>query len=1355
MNKLLNHSGKYEISSGIMNISNFWLTNEKEAVSKLVEKAEMDSIQKAKVRQRAYDLVAAVRKNRLKKSAIDAFMIEYDLSSEEGIVLMCLAEALLRIPDTYTVDLLIKDKLTSAAWKEHVGMEKHLFVNAATWSLMLTGKILRDNKKRSFRKVFQSFVKKTSEPVIRKAMKQAMKIVGKQYVLGETIEEALNVSQKKVERGYTYSYDMLGEAAMTMEDADYYYSQYVYAVEKLANYANNPLIKDNPGISVKLSALHPRYEVAKHERVHEELYPKLLNLTQLAKEYNVGMNIDAEETERLQISLELVERLAHEPSLEGFDGIGIVVQAYQKRAPYVLDYLANLAKKTNRRFMIRLVKGAYWDAEIKHAQEQGLEGYPVFTRKYHTDVSYQACVKQLFENSKYIYPQFATHNAQTVAVVLELAEGSTDFEFQCLHGMGDALYDNVVGKEEYSGIPCRIYAPVGGHKHLLAYLVRRLLENGANSSFVNRIVDEGLPIEELIEDPVKKAIDHGCGQHPSIPYPKNILAPRLNSKGHNIEDFAQLDKMYATIAKYTDKKNYKAKCIIEGLKVGKDNIEDVINPNTNEVIGCVLNADSEAAIKALKEARRAFPEWNETPAETRAEILEKFADLLEKETEQLIAIAMIEAGKTLANGIDEVREAVDFCRYYAAQARREFGAPIEIPALAEHLKQLELSGRGPMVCISPWNFPLAIFLGQITAALAAGNTVVAKPAEQTPIIAYKAIKLLYKAGLPKGVVQFVPGAGETVGDALVKSPFTKGVIFTGSTEVANIIHQALANKDGEIVPFIAETGGQNAMIVDSSALPEQVTGDVIRSAFDSAGQRCSALRVLCLQEEIADSYIKMIIGAMKELNVGDSKYLETDVGPVIDKEAADNLNAYIEEKKNKFKLLYQVPETEQSKNGTYVLPAMFEISKLSDLGREQFGPVLHVLRFKGNKLKQLVKDINATGYGLTCGVHSRISEVMNYVKNHIKAGNTYVNRNIVGAVVGVQPFGGQGKSGTGPKAGGPYYMHRLANEKLSDVGAVEQVYNPEKLAEDQRNTHRFIKSSYKVTNIIEDIRARQGISTELLSKNNDVIGRMYIATPGMADKAIAISSSAADIWNSTNAEKRAELVEKFVKLLEENRNSIAACIVSESNVDVEDAQIQIDKTLQLVTYYCLQARNEFAHPTRLPGPTGEIDEISLQGRGVAVSICSSDDSLIRFAGQAVAALLAGNTVVAKPAYTGNLTAYNIVKLMLKAGIDKKVMQLVMGDSEELTSALLFNSKVALVAFSGNIRAVKQVQQAIALRRGAIIPFIAESVAKDGKCTKLAIETASPLYMRRFVVEKTVSVDTTASGGNASLMSLEE
>ena len=1349
MNSFLNHDSNNVISQDIMNISKYWLIDEEQAVTKLVEKAKVTQEQKANIYNRAYTLVEKVRKDRLKKSGIDAFMIEYDLSSEEGIVLMCLAEALLRIPDKYTIDLLIKDKLSSAEWKKHVGSEKHLFVNAATWSLVLTGNILKDVKKRPFRNVFQSFVQKSSEPIIRKAIKQAMKIVGKQYVLGETIQEALSVSKERVEKGYTYSYDMLGEAAMTMDDADYYYSQYIDAIKNLAKTAHDEQIKNNPGISVKLSALHPRYEIAQHTRVHNELYPKLLELTQLAKKYNVGMNIDAEETERLQISLELVERLANEESLQGFNGIGIVVQAYQKRAPYVLEYLANLARKTNRKFMIRLVKGAYWDAEIKHAQEQGLENYPVFTRKYHTDVSYQACAKQLFENIDCIYPQFATHNAQTVASIFELAGDISDYEFQCLHGMGDPLYDNVVGNNEYKGIPCRIYAPVGGHEHLLAYLVRRLLENGANSSFVNRIVDESQPIESLIEDPIDVAKANGLKQHPDIVMPKDIVAPRLNSKGYNINDFAELNEMYKEIEEYSNK-DYDSSYILDGkITIDINNKKELIkNPSNNEVFGSVVNADKDIANKAVEIANDYFETWNNVDADARAIILEDFADLLEQDTNKFIAIAMSEAGKTLANAIDEVREAVDFCRYYANQAREEFTDGIQIPCASGKMKKLEFSGRGPMVCISPWNFPLAIFLGQITAALASGNTVIAKPAEQTPTIAFEAVKLLFDAGLPTKALQFVPGLGETVGDALVKNKYVKGVIFTGSTEVAKIIQKTLANKTVELIPLVAETGGQNAMIVDSSSLPEQVVADVIKSSFDSVGQRCSALRVLCLQEEIADNYIKMIIGAMKELKVGNSKLLSTDVGPVIDKEASDGLNQYIKDGKNKFKTLYQVEENEDSKKGNFVLPIAFEIKSFEDLGREQFGPVLHILRFKGSDLHKLVDDINSTGYGLTCGVHSRINEVMNYVKDNIRAGNTYVNRNIVGAVVGVQPFGGQGKSGTGPKAGGPFYMHRLAKEHLDICNKNDKETN---ISDKELNIQ---PKKYTVSCIVNDSTNIKSKSENLYSKNKDSIGKINVATSSVTEKAISIAKNKLSYWGNLPAKERISKVNKAIKELENKSDIIISALVNETNICQQEARKQLLKSIELCNLYCNQAEKELVNSIKLPGPTGEIDELSFQYRGVVASICSTDDSIVRFIAPIVASLLAGNTTIAKPSYNTNIVAYEIVKIFINAGINQGVLQLLTGSLQESTATILYSEDVSCVALSGTTTINSECQKALSFKKGVIIPLIAQTIDK-GVVSENSIFMESPTYLRRFSVEKTISIDTTASGGNASLMSLED
>ena len=1030
---ILDQDNKFDSSPLMQEISKHWLCDEQMIVQELVNQAQLNDKERMAVQDIASGLVANVRETRLSKSGLDAFMTKYDLSSDEGIVLMCLAEALLRIPDKLTADKLIQDKLTSANWQEHVGDSEHLFVNAATWCLMLTGKILKPAQyQNKFKGILKNFLDKRSRPVIRRAVMHAMKVLGQQYVMGQTIEKALKRATEKEGMGFTYSYDMLGEAATTKADAEFYYNEYQQAINAIGKSASKNSVRTNPGISVKLSALYPRYELAQADQVHAQMYPKLLKLVELSQHYNIGLNIDAEETERLELSLELVSRLAHEHSLQGFEGIGIVVQAYQKRATFVLDYLIDLAERTGHRFMVRLVKGAYWDAEIKHAQIEGLEGYPVFTQKCYTDVSYQACIKKIFNNTQHIYPQFATHNAYTTALVMQVAGAYNDYEFQCLHGMGDALYDHVVGEDNFN-IPCRIYAPVGSYKHLLPYLVRRLLENGANSSFVHRIVDEKTPIESLVEDPVQKAQSLGFLAHPQIALPVNMFGEeRMNSKSYNLNDTRTLEKLALQMSQF-DHHNYVAKPLVMGVDSTKLTAKNVYNPANNQVFGQVFNANKAIAEEAMAVAHNAFEAWSLVDGGVRAEALDKCAVLLEDNMPKFMAIAVREAGKTLANAVGEVREAIDFCRYYAAQARVEFSTPKTLIGPTGELNQISLHGRGAIVCISPWNFPLAIFLGEVTAALAAGNTVVAKPAEQTPIIAYEAVKLLHEAGIPKEVLQFVPGTGEEVGATLTKDPRVAGVIFTGSTEVAKTIQQTLSIKEGAIIPFIAETGGQNVMVVDSSSLPEQVVRDVVLSAFDSAGQRCSALRVLYLQEDIADTVITMLKGAMDELKVHDPAFIQTDIGPVIDQEAQANLKAHIDQMRKSAKLVHEIPHDKALAKGNYIYPVVFEIEGINVLKREIFGPVLHVVRFKASELSKVVKDINSTGYGLTFGIHSRIQETVNFFKKHIRVGNIYVNRNMVGAVVGVQPFGGQGLSGTGPKAGGPFYLHRLAVERTISV----------------------------------------------------------------------------------------------------------------------------------------------------------------------------------------------------------------------------------------------------------------------------------------------------------------------------------
>ena len=1012
-----------------------WKYDESRMIRDIYDTVMLDDEAWERVETMASDLVSAVRRQRMSKSGLDAFMVQYDLSSEEGIVLMCLAEALLRVPDEITADRLIKDKLTSANWEEHLGVSESFFVNAATWSLMLTGKVLHPKQTSNrLTNTLRRFMDRRSRPVIRRSVMQAMKILGQQYVMGETINKALKRARSHEKRGYTYSYDMLGEAARTMADADFYYDSYQQAIAAIGTHADYDSVRRNPGISVKLSALHPRYEVAEAGRIHQEMYPRILALMEQAKYYNIGLNIDAEETERLELSLEVIERLANEPSLEGWNGMGVVVQAYQKRGLAVLDYLIDLAHRSGRRFMIRLVKGAYWDSEIKQAQKAGLDAYMVFTRKYHTDMFYLACARKIFANTDVIYPQFATHNALTVATLMEYSGDYRDFEFQCLHGMGDALYDHVVGNEDFGNLPCRIYAPVGTYKHLLPYLVRRLLENGANSSFVNRITDENLPIEKLIASPLDKARENGFRRNAHIPLPPDLYGnQRKNSRGIHLMDMQTLEDLSQEMRQTLTLPLSAYPLVADGAN-HQDEQHSVLNPaDHNETVGSVYYASRESVGIAMEIARKAHQNWDETPAEQRAAILEKAADLLEARMAEFMGIAIKEAGKTMNNAVDEVREAIDFLRYYAMEARKHFSGPMDLPGPTGESNQYELHGRGPMVCISPWNFPLAIFLGQLSACLAAGNTVVVKPAEQTSLIAFKGVEVMHEAGVPREALQYLPGQGETIGAELINDPRVAGVVFTGSTDVARLIQRTLAEKPGPIVPLIAETGGQNCMVVDSSALPEQVVRDVIRSAFDSAGQRCSALRILFLQEDVADHILEMLTGAMAELAVDDPVKASTDVGPVIDEEARKGLAEHIEKFRQSGQLIYEATPARSTGEGTFVAPAVLEIPNIQALEKEQFGPILHVVRYKASEMESLPEQINATGYGLTFGIHSRIENTVNFFRQKISTGNIYVNRDIVGAVVGVQPFGGHGLSGTGPKAGGPLYLHRLATEKSISV----------------------------------------------------------------------------------------------------------------------------------------------------------------------------------------------------------------------------------------------------------------------------------------------------------------------------------
>ncbi len=982
----------------------------------------------------AHRLVEQVRNHKEELSPLDAFMQEYDLSSEEGVLLMCIAESLLRIPDADTADALIQDKLGSARWEKHIGQSESLLVNASTWGLMLTGKIIQqpDYSRKGLKQRLNQLMARTGEPVVRLAIRQAMKIMAHQFVMGRTIKEALKRSRSKAERGYRHSFDMLGEAALTHADALRYAAAYHDAIQAISKQIPTELpLAERPSISIKLSALHPRYEFGQRDRVHKELAPTLLELVEHARQLGVPVTIDAEEADRLALSLELFETVFRETARHGWDGLGLAVQAYQKRALPVLEWLQHLAEQAQRQIPVRLVKGAYWDTEIKHSQEQGLPGYPVFTRKVNTDVSYLACARFLLRHRQQFYPQFATHNAHTIAAIYHLADGTEGYEFQRLHGMGRVLYDQVIGEQQLA-VPCRVYAPVGSHEDLLPYLVRRLLENGANSSFVNRVVDEALPIDTVIEDPVHAVEGLDEIPNPAIPLPTDLFGNlRRNSIGihwaNPVEQQQWKQRLQAQAQEGLEIQPITAHCESASFVQPRP----INSPVHLEPLGNWLQPDSPCLEDCVQRAVRAQPAWDRTPWSERASMLEQVADALEANADLFIRLCADEAGKTLIDGTAEVREAADFCRYYAAMARRTLAEPVQMPGPTGESNQLTYHGRGVFLCISPWNFPLAIFTGQVAAALVTGNTVLAKPAEQTTAIAARAVALFHQAGVPREVLQLIPGTGETVGRQLTTHPAIAGVAFTGSTETARAINRSLAQRDAPIATLIAETGGQNAMLVDSSALPEQVVKDVLQSAFGSTGQRCSALRVLFLQEEIAPRVLDLLQGAMDTLRGGDPALLHTDFGPVIDEEAQAMLQAHIRRMEQEARLIARAPAVELP--GHFVRPHAFELKSLAQLEREIFGPILHVIRYRADELDTVIEQVNATGYGLTLGVHSRIEARYHYVQSRCKTGNCYVNRNMIGAMVGVQPFGGEGLSGTGPKAGGPHYLYRFVTERTLTI----------------------------------------------------------------------------------------------------------------------------------------------------------------------------------------------------------------------------------------------------------------------------------------------------------------------------------
>ena len=1233
---------------------------EHQAVTQLLHSNPLSGATRETILQESRDLVTQCRADKSSSGILDAFLLEFGLSNAEGVALMCLAEALLRVPDALTADRLIAEKIKGGNWGSHRNSSKSLFVNASTWGLMLTGQLvsldseITENTDNWVRRLTAT----AGEPVIRAAVMQAMKMMGGQYVLGRSIEEGLKRGAKQNDAETRFSFDMLGEGARTDADARNYLAAYASAIDSIGHRSNDSNVNSANGISVKLSALHPRYYFAQHQLVMDELLPRIKQLCVQAAKYNIGLSIDAEEAYRLDISMDIFETLARDTDLDGWQGLGFVLQAYQKRAPDTAKWLIGLARETNRRLMVRLVKGAYWDAEIKHAQELGLTSYPVFTRKANTDLCYQHCAGILLDAQDAVYPQFATHNAYTATMILNIA-GDRDFEFQRLHGMGHILYDNlrsanskaVNPKAATAGktIPVRVYAPIGNHSDLLPYLVRRLLENGANSSFVNRFLDEQTPVEELLEDNRKQVNSCFPYQHKGIPVPPEMFSAvgedRKNAQGIDLDSILEAELLLGQVAKTPQ---LLSQPIIDGVALDKK-LEPSYSPSDQtQLIGHSARVSDGDILTALESANQAYSAWNGIGHNARATILEKVADLVERDFAQLIGVISLEGGRTVNDGISEVREAIDFCRYYAVQAKSFKG----------------LTGRGVFFCVSPWNFPLAITVGQIAAALAAGNTVLAKPAAQTPAIAAYAVRLFHEAGVPGPALQLLLGSGAQIGDLVLTDNRIAGISFTGSTGTAQHINQQLALRTGPPIPFIAETGGQNCMVVDSSALPEQVVDDVIMSAFQSAGQRCSALRVLFIQSDIADNVLHMLKGAMASLNAGDPRLLSTDLGPVIDSGAQKELQAHIDRMHTEAKLIASVELDSSCANGSFVAPHAFEIDSLDLLTEEVFGPILHVVRFDSDKLGDVIDQINNTGFGLTLGVHSRIQAFAQKVFSNTIAGNTYINRNMVGAVVGVNPFGGRGLSGTGPKAGGPNYMQRFSQADIPVTAG----------------------RSFNVA--INESKTRYGAT-------------------------ISSAHQALKNWQSSSIDSRLIILQ----------------------------QVTTDRTwLQQIDAV---AREKLANPIELPGPTGEDNQLSVQGRGVVTLIVIQQDLFADAEKQIASALLCGCSVVVTADRCHQEGLQSLQDKYAEAGLPRNLLQV--APLNNLGSLILDDQVEGVMANSLNADS-STLRQVMAKRTGSIIPLI-EWPQRN--------EDYSYHWLLWFLSERTRTENLVARGGNTKLFNLEE
>lgn len=1211
--------------------------DEGKTVSALLDQYDLSPESLRNIADQATSLVEAIRVRQHYGATVNALLNEYSLSSQEGVVLMCLAEALLRVPDKLTADRLISDKLGGGDWQSHIGHSHSLFVNASAWGLLLTGKFIDLQQSPGDRPwdLLRQTVGRAGEPAIRAAMRLAMRIMGTQFVLGRDIGEAIAKSATWEQRGYRYTYDMLGEAARTSDYARDYFTSYCDAIDQVAIHAGSTDPENAPGFSIKLSALHPRYEMAHHDRLQRELTPRVLELAQLACKHGLGLTIDAEESQRLDLLLGIFEQVYADESLRGWEGFGIAVQAYLKNAPAVIDWLVALASRHQRKIPVRLVKGAYWDAEIKLAQTMGHHNYPVFTRKASSDLAFLVCARKLLHNRELLYPQFATHNAYSAAAVLEIAGDTRGYEFQRLHGMGEELFDELIDKQ---GIPvaCRIYSPVGVHKDLLAYLVRRLLENGANSSFVHNIADDSIPARSLAEDPAGKlrSLDHL--ENLAIPAPREILSlGRPSAAGVDLADLDQLGEISSALDALGEK------IAATGCAGHDPGAIPVLNPAARgNVLGYYTPTETQEIDTRLQCASAAFDTWSARPATERGAILRRAADLMEDKLFELAGFCIKEAGKTIADSVADVREAVDFCRYYADQAEN----------LGNRYGE-EYQARGVLLCISPWNFPVAIFAGQISAALATGNTVLAKPAEQTTLTGIRVVQLFHQAGIPEDVLQLVTGPGEPIGAQLLPDQRIAGVMFTGSTEVAGYIARTVAGRAGKSIPVIAETGGQNCMVIDSTALLERVVDDVIASGFNSAGQRCSALRVLFVQDEVADHLADMLIGAMNELRIGDPSNLDTDIGPVIDEEAMERLQAHVTYMESRGQLLHRCPCPEGGGNGSFFAPRLYQIDSIDTLPDEVFGPIVHLIRYRAEQLESLHEQINSSGYGLTFGVHSRIESTVELLCAQVAAGNLYVNRNIIGAVVGVQPFGGRGLSGTGPKAGGPLYLSRLVR-KAAMPGSLE---------------------------------AQPVEQLEPLSQ---------ATKPADWHDLAADLGQAFEHWHTTTMEQRTT-----------SAGRLAGAMAASPDPGINSESLALLEDL-------IDQSHSYAFPIEFSGPTGESNSLMFEARGVLACVVDTGTPLECSLIAALATLLAGNTVLLL-CEAGTLQVQeNVRSMIISAGFPEETVALSPFANLAALEVIIREASIAGVVTTQSCALSPVLRRSLASRVGGILPLIDDPVGSN-------------------------------------------